>query len=114
MPHPCIEQGFEDLASILLSYFTIENIAARPEAPWLLRVKGSIQFTDGFIEVNDLVTEEDLPGKPAANKEVKVPARSQNIFREKSFLSQNSIQKLNDKENIGFNFEEKIKNICND
>ena len=114
LPHPSIELGFEDLASMLLSYFTVENIAAKPEAPWLLRVKGSIQFTDGFIEVNDLATEEDLPGKLAVNKEPGVPAKSQGIFREKSFLSQNSIQRLHDKENIGVNFEEKIKNICND
>ena len=114
LPHPCVDQGFEDLASVLLAYFAIEHISPRPEAPWLLRVKGSIQFTDGFIEVNDLVTEEDQASKAALAKEVKLPAKSQHIFRENSFLSKDSIQKINDKENFGFRYDEKIKNMCND
>jgi hypothetical protein len=113
LPHPVIEQGFEDLAEHLLNYFGIENISPRPEAPWLLRVKGSIQFTDGFIEVNDLVTEEDQLEKNA-KKELRVPAKSQNIFRQKSFLSEKSIQRINDKENLELNIDEKIKLICND
>lgn len=114
LPHPCIDQGFEDLASILLTYFATESISPRPEAPWLLRVKGSIQFTDGFIEVPDLVTEEDQASKPQPVADTKAPARSQSIFREKSFLSKASQQKVSDKENFGLYFDEKIKNICND
>ena len=35
-----------------LKYFTVRSVKCKPEAPWLMRVNGSIQFTE---ELQDII-----------------------------------------------------------
>lgn len=118
LPHADIEYSALDIQKELLGFFSIANIHPRPEAPWLIRVKGSIQFTDAFLEIShDLETEaEEKPSIKIESKafEIHPGARSQNILRQSSFLSEASKKIVNNRAMFDINLEEKIKNLCND
>lgn len=42
----CVEKEVESL-------FTIQKIVSRPEAPWLNRIRGSIQFTSTLVDIDE-------------------------------------------------------------
>lgn len=50
-------------------YFDINKITSKPEAPWMNRIRGSIQFTDSIVDVDSTVSDNsDEETKPTLNK----------------------------------------------
>lgn len=47
---PCPSLKFMGESSVL-SHFTVQSVKCKPEAPWLNRVKGEIQFTEEIYEM---------------------------------------------------------------
>ena len=120
LPRAQLDCYLGDVLGEIRKYFGVENINPRPEAPWLLRVKGTIQFTQNILELShDLETEADENnGKVEEERREKTSGRSksQNCVRENAFASdesQNEVRKKGRLE-IEIDIENKIKNLCND
>ena len=114
------------------SLFTLSNVTPRPEAPWLIRNKGSIQFTENIIEAEFDNTEtlkssiesrrestesvkpdENYSVKSNSKIGIKKTAMSQHLFRNKTFESFTSETK-EPQNDFKDEFEQKIKLLCND
>ena len=98
--------GLSDTHEILKEFFNYKTITPRPEAPWLNRNKGSIQFTESILELDV----ED--SKKASKKLVVAPkiCRSQEIRKKSStFVKEKS--NLDQKANAA-GLIDKIKEIC--
>lgn len=96
---------FQDSCIILKELLKFENILPRPEAPWLNRNKGSIQFTESII---DLDVDES---KKNSKKAVFVPksCKSQEIRKKNSSFVKVKDSQKDSKIN---NLMDKIKEIC--
>lgn len=92
----------------------MENINPRPEALWLLRVKGTVQFTQNILEVShDLETEDDENnGKGGVKVRGKrlAGSKSQRYVRERLFDSDDSQSEIRGKE-IETDLRKRLK-IC--
>ena len=143
LPRIELDVELQSVIEIVTSMFTVNKIAPRPEAPWLNRSKGSIQFTDNIIEgyqdiidtekssVADIATvefdnrENDMQDededswrdkKSATNAGLKRFVKSQNIFRKKSFETVETEEKESSVAELGSGdeLERKIRILCND
>lgn len=90
---------------IIKSFFNFNTINPRPEAPWLNRNKGSIQFTDSILdlEIEDSKKNSkcfNLPPKPSKSQEIR--KKQSSFVKTKDYDSKVQINGLFDK----------IKEIC--
>ena len=142
LPKIELDIQLRSVIDIVTSMFTVNKINPRPEAPWLNRNKGSIQFTDNIIEgcqdINDtaknsvaeIITiefdnrEQDVKeegedcwreNKSTADG-LKRLVKSQNIFREKSFDTVGTEERDSNiaEADYGDELERKIRVLCND
>ena len=132
LPRIDIEISLEFINKQVNSLFTLSNVTPRPEAPWLIRNKGSIQFTENIIEAEFDNTEtlkssiesrrestesvkpdENYSVKSNSKIGIKKTAMSQHLFRNKTFESFTSETK-EPQNDFKDEFEQKIKLLCND
>jgi predicted Zn-dependent protease len=98
--------GFGDSCTVVKELLALSTVQPRPEAPWLNRSKGSIQFTDSIIDLE--IDESKKHSKNIAF--VPKQCKSQEIRKKNSsFVKIKEMQKENSKINQLFN---KIKEIC--
>jgi tetratricopeptide (TPR) repeat protein len=117
LPRVCLDVKIEEVIEVVSGFFKVDLLTPRAEAPWLIRNKGSIQFTENLIEVpSDLLeTEKSVEEEKASRKASQSRSKflrkfkSQSIMREKSLILERSDETL-DKEDLELN----IKFICND
>lgn len=101
---PALE--LQDTYGIIKAFFTFQTITPRPEAPWLNRNKGSIQFTESILELEPEDSKKTSKIIPAAAK----PCRSQEIRRKSSSFVKNKANAEEKGPEAGL--FEKIKEIC--
>ena len=119
LPRIRLDVKFEEIMEITSGFFKVDSLGPRAEAPWLVRNKGSIQFTENLIEVpSDLMETEKSIEVEVVEVEVKAKeSRSQflrkfkslNIVRKKSLILDNNDENL-DADEVEMN----IRFICND
>ena len=115
LPRVCLDVKFEEILEITSSFFKVDSLGPRAEAPWLIRNKGSIQFTENLIEVaSDLMeTEKSIEVEKMKVKESRSQFlrkfKSLNIVRKKSLISDKYDENVDEEE-----VEMNIKFICND
>lgn len=111
LPRSQIEFSLDHVKSHIKSFYSLSNILPRPEAPWLLRLKGSVQFTQNILEIShDIETteaDENLQKDLKSSRPIQTISKSQKYLRSNSFNSEKS-------QVLEIDFEEKIKNLCND
>ena len=95
----------EDILTVVKKFFTFKTIAPRPEAPWLNRNKGTIQFTDLVLDFEVEESRKTIK-KPVATRQ----SKSQYIRKNtESFIN----FKVTSKEKMQANgLLDKIKKIC--
>lgn len=95
----------KNTCEILRTFFNVYTINPRPEAPWLNRTKGSIQFTDSILEV-------DVDDSKKVSKKVlivpKVSKSQQIRKKQSSFVKDSKIKERVDDNGLF----KKIKEIC--
>ena len=128
LPRIELEISLSSVIEQVISLYTITTVTPRPEAPWLIRNNGSIQFTDNIIEVTHDITDTEKSThnekdeeesfhkdiEPDSKSQLKRIAKSQSIIRKKTFNSEESENKdsnEDEEETKGF-FEQKIKYFC--
>ena len=117
LPNSCIDYAFADIMNVIKNFYQIDSIMPRPEPPWLLRVKGSIQFTDALLDIShdfDTEADENLTKTSKTISSAKKIAKSHNFLRISSFASEDSHIPKASIENLSSEFEEKIKILCHD
>lgn len=129
LPRIELDIPLKSVLDIVTSMFSISKITPRPEAPWLNRNKGSIQFTENIIEVTcDIIdTEKNSVAEnpePCENTEeneekksvvlVGKTVNSQKIYRVKSFESVESVEKEVEVEEVCDDLQKKIRLLCKD
>ena len=115
LPRVCLDVKIDDIVEIVAGFFKVDSVGPRAEAPWLIRNKGSIQFTENLIEVpSDLMeTEKSIEVQEVQVKGSKSRSqflrkfKSLNVVREKSLI-------LDKSEVENEEVELNIKFICND
>jgi len=96
---------FEDSCLILKDLLKFDSILPRPEAPWLNRNKGSIQFTESIIDLDV----EDSKRNSKKMVFLPKPCKSQQIRKKNSsFVRVKDAQK----DSKITNLMDKIKEIC--
>lgn len=86
-------------------YFTISKVTPKPEAPWLNRVRGSIQFTELIVDIetepNDESDEETKPSpQKDSNSDSTFPTRHIKSMMPLRHNSSSSVQVLEDTEKL--------------
>jgi tetratricopeptide (TPR) repeat protein len=116
LPNSEIDFELNDLIKKVQSFYSINTITPRPEAPWLLRVKGSIQFTEALLDIShDFETEAEEKTQKLSQTRLFVPRVSQSydVMKKTSFFSEESYKNIDQvKENINEIIEKKIRNLC--
>ena len=51
LPRICLDIKIEEVLNVVSGFYKVDLVVPRAEAPWLIRNKGSIQFTENLIEV---------------------------------------------------------------
>jgi tetratricopeptide (TPR) repeat protein len=128
LPRVNLDINLEKVLVQVSSLYNLNNLTPRPEAPWLIRNNGSIQFTESILEVKDeridteKSVEKDLredasseQDKNFVNKSKVRVSKSQAIVRDKTFNTEMSdvVQSLSSKESDD-ELEQKIKIFCNE
>lgn len=96
-------------------FFALKKITPKPEAPWLNRIKGSIQFTETIVDIDTEPTEiTDRPSKEEAQEDYVFSKREiKSMIPLKHYFSE-SIQEINNEiEDTPYDIVKKIHEICN-
>ena len=101
---PALE--ISDTNDILKSFFTFETINSRPEAPWLNRSKGSIQFTESILELDIEDSKKNSAKIPIMPKQ----CRSQEIRKKQSSFVR--VKNMDGEKLKVDGLYDKIKEIC--
>ncbi|CAG9315165.1 unnamed protein product [Blepharisma stoltei] len=72
LPKPLLPSMEFQTEDFIFSHFTVKSVKCKPEAPWLNRVKGAIQFTE---KVQDIISE-----TVSESEEESVPTQISSVF----------------------------------
>ena len=118
VPLPSLEFGIQ---TEIKEFFSFKKIQPKPEAPWLNRIKGSIQFTESIVDVGTEPTElserEDKRYRLETEEEIeekkKRGIKSMIPLRHFSSEAHRHLPKISENLDTPHEIVKKIQELCN-